>query len=124
MTSLVLVYFWFLSLSKYMNKNRILIFSGLALALSIAAFISPFASKDPDGLDRVSQDLKFEEKATAESPAKQLPFSQIFEEYSIKAIPNEKVSTALAGITGTLVVFGLAWGVGKLAVRKTELKQK
>jgi cobalt/nickel transport protein len=124
MTSLVLVYFWFLSLSKYMNKNRILIFSGLALALSIAAFISPFASKDPDGLDRVSQDLKFEEKATAESPAKQLPFSQIFEEYSIKAIPNEKVSTALAGITGTLVVFGLAWGVGKLAVRKTEPKQK
>lgn len=107
-----------------MNKNRILIFSGLALALSIAAFISPFASKDPDGLDRVSQDLKFEEKAIAESPAKQLPFSQIFEEYTIKAIPNQKVSTALAGITGTLVVFGLAWGIGKLAVRKPEPKQK
>lgn len=105
-----------------MNKSRIFIFSGLALALSIAAFLSPFASKNPDGLDRVSQDLKFTEKAAAESPAKQLPFAQIFEEYSFKAVPNEKVSTALAGVTGTLVVFGLAWGIGKLAVRKTEPK--
>ena len=105
-----------------MNKNRIFIFTGLALALSIAAFLSPFASKNPDGLDRVSKDLKFEEKATAESPAKKLPFSQIFEEYSFKAVPDEKVSTALAGVTGTLVVFGLAWGIGKLAVRKTESK--
>ncbi len=99
---------------------------GLTLSLGIAVFLSPFASKDPDGLDRVSQDLKFEEKAVEESPSKQLPFSQIFDEYSLKAIPkeNEKLSTALAGVTGTLVVFGLAWGIGKLAVRKTEPKSK
>ena len=105
-----------------MHKNHIFVLSGLALALSIAAFVSPFASKDPDGLDRVSQDLKFEEKAIEEPPTKQLPFSHIFEEYSLKAVPNEKVSTALAGITGTLVVFGLAWGIGKIAVRKSEPK--
>ncbi len=105
-----------------MHKNRIFLLSGLALALSIAAFISPFASKDPDGLDRVSQDLKFEEKATEKPSTKQLPFANIFEEYSFKAIPDQKVSTALAGITGTLVVFGLAWGVGKLTVRKSEPK--
>jgi len=105
-----------------MHKNRIFIFSGLAFALSIAAFLSPFASKAPDGLDRVSQDLKFEKKATEEPPAKQLPFFQFFEEYSFKAISNQSVSTALAGITGTLVVFGLAWGVGKLTIRKSEPK--
>lgn len=108
-----------------MNKNRILVFTGLALALGIAAFLSPFASKDPDGLDRVSKDLKFEEKVVPESPAKQLPFSQIFDEYSFKAIPkeNEKLSTALAGVTGTLVVFGLAWGIGKLTVRNSTPKE-
>jgi len=105
-----------------MHKNHIFVLSGLALALGIAALLSPFASKDPDGLDRVSQDLKFAEKAIAEPATKQLPFFQIFEEYSIKAVPNEKVSTALAGITGTLVVFGLAWGIGKLVVRKSEPK--
>ena len=107
-----------------MNKSHTFIFAGLAVALSIAALLSPFASKNPDGLDRVSKDLKFDEKATAESLAKRLPFSQIFEEYSFKAIPDEKVSTALAGVTGTLLVFGLAWGVGKLAIRKSESKQK
>ena len=57
-----------------MPKKNIFIFSGLALALSIAALLSPFASKDPDGLDRVAQDLKFEEKATETPPTKQLPF--------------------------------------------------
>lgn len=106
-----------------MNKNRIVIYSGLALALSIAAFLSPFASKAPDGLDRVSQDLKFEEKAASEPPTKQLPFSRIFEEYSIKGVSDPKVSTALAGATGTLVVFGLAWGIGKLTVRKSSPKE-
>ena len=105
-----------------MHKNHIFVLSGLALALGISALVSPFASKDPDGLDRVSQDLKFAEKAIEEPPTKQLPFSQIFDEYSIKAVPDEKVSTALAGITGTLVVFGLAWGIGKLVVRKSEPK--
>lgn len=106
-----------------MNKHRIVVFTGLALALSIATFLSPFASKDPDGLDRVAKDLKFEEKAAAEPPTKQLPFSQIFEEYSIKGVANEKVSTALAGVTGTLVVFGLAWGLGKLTVRNSIPKE-
>ncbi|HBC43549.1 MAG: PDGLE domain-containing protein [Pseudanabaena sp.] len=108
-----------------MNKNRIFLFIGLAIALSIAAFLSPFASKNPDGLDRVAQDLKFEEKVATEPPAKQLPFSQIFDEYSIKVIPkdNEKLATALAGVTGTLVVFGLAWAIGKLTVRNSEPKE-
>jgi cobalt/nickel transport protein len=103
-----------------MNKNSIWIISGLACALGVAAFLSPFASKSPDGLDRVSQDLKFESKSAAEPPTKKLPFAQIFEEYSIKFIPNQKVSTAIAGVTGTMVVFGLAWGIGKLATRKSE----
>ncbi len=106
-----------------MNKNRIVIFTGLALSLGIAAFLSPFASKNPDGLDRVSQDLKFEEKAAAEPPTKQLSFSQIFSEYSFKAVADEKISTALAGVTGTLVVFGLAWGIGKLTVRNSTPKE-
>jgi cobalt/nickel transport protein len=108
-----------------MNKNRFVIFTGLVLALSVAAFLSPFASKDPDGLDRVSKDLKFEEKAAPESLAKRLTFSQIFDEYSFKSISkeNEKLSTALAGVTGALVVFGLAWGIGKLTVKNSAPKE-
>lgn len=99
------------------KSNRIVIFAGLGLALLIAIALSPFASKDPDGLDRVSGDLKFENKAVENSPAKQLPFSQIFDEYSFKGVGDEKVATAIAGLFGTLATFGLAWGVGKLATR-------
>jgi len=107
-----------------MNKKNGFVLIGLSLSLSVAAFLSPFASKNPDGLDRVSKDLKFEGKTITEPASKQLPFSQIFDEYSLKVISkeNEKISTALAGITGTLVVFVLAWGIGKLAIRKTEPK--
>jgi len=100
------------------KPNRTFILTGIAISLSIAAFISPFASQDPDGLDRVAQDLKFEEKAVEEPITKQIPPAQIFDEYSLKAVKDPKISTALAGIAGTLLVFGLSWGLGELAVRR------
>jgi cobalt/nickel transport protein len=99
------------------KNNRIVIFAGLGVALLIAIALSPFASKDPDGLDRVSGDLTFGQKAVVNSPAKQLPFAQIFNEYSFKGVGDEKAATAIAGLIGTLATFGLAWGVGKLATR-------
>ena len=100
------------------KPNRIFILTGIAISLAIAAFISPFASQNPDGLDRVAQDLKFADKAVKEPIAKQMPPAQIFDEYSVKAVENPKVSTALAGVAGTLLVFGLAWGLGELAMRR------
>ncbi len=100
-------------------NNRIFVLVGLGVALAIAIFLSPLASKDPDGLDRVAQDLKFEAKATEEPPAKKLPFVQIFDEYALRGIEDEKAATALAGLVGTLVTFGLAWSIGKLTTRKT-----
>lgn len=99
------------------SQNRALFFTGLAIALIIAAFISPFASQNPDGLDRVAQDLEFSKKSVEEPITKKLPPAQIFEEYSVKAIEEKRVSTAIAGVTGTLVVFVLTWGLGKLVVR-------
>lgn len=99
------------------SRNRAFIIAGLGVALLIAVFLSPFASKDPDGLDRVAQDLNFEHKAAEETPAKKLPFYGIFDEYALRGVP-EGVATPLAGFVGTLVTFGLAWGVGKLVVRR------
>ncbi|BAZ44347.1 putative cobalt transport protein [Chondrocystis sp. NIES-4102] len=100
------------------SRNLAFILSGLATALIIATFISPFASSDPDGLDRVSQDLEFEHKATEDTPATKLPFAHVFDEYALKGVP-ETVATPLAGLLGTLATFGLAWGVGKLLIKKT-----
>ena len=98
------------------SRNRAFIIAGLGVALLIAIFLSPFASQDPDGLDRVSQDLKFEDKATEDTPARKLPFYAVFEEYALRGVP-EGVATPLAGLVGTLATFGLAWGIGKLVVR-------
>jgi cobalt/nickel transport protein len=98
------------------KRNRVFVLSGLGIALLIGVFLSPFASRNPDGLDRVSQDLKFDKKAVQRTPAHELPFYQIFNEYALRGVP-EKAATPLAGLLGTLGTFGLAWGVGKLTVR-------
>lgn len=98
------------------ERNRALILTGLGISLLIAVFLSPFASQDPDGLDRVSQDLKFENKAVEDAPARKLPFSAVFDEYALKGVP-EAIATPIAGLVGTLATFGLAWGIGKLVVR-------
>lgn len=105
-------------MAKKSDVNNIFLFVGLAIALSIAAFLSPLASQDPDGLDRVAEDLKFNDRAIEQPITKEMPTAQIFDEYSLKAVSDEKLSTGIAGILGTLLTFGLTWGVGKLVVRK------
>lgn len=101
------------------SRNRAFVIAGLGVALLVAIFLSPFASKDPDGLDRVSQDLKFEHKAADDSPARKLPFYAVFDEYALRGVP-EGIATPIAGLVGTLAVFGLAWGIGKLVVRGSD----
>ncbi|HEY9648773.1 MAG TPA: PDGLE domain-containing protein [Chroococcidiopsis sp.] len=98
-------------------RNKIFIASGLGIALAIAALLSPFASSKPDGLNRVSEDLEFAHKASANAPAEQLPFASMFKGYAVKGVP-EQVATPIAGIVGTLLTFGLAWGSGRLLIRR------
>lgn len=105
------------------RRNRLFIGAGLGVSLAIAALLSPFASQHPDGLDRVAQDLQFEEKANPEPVAHQLPFYSVFEEYAVRGVP-QAMATPLAGVIGTFATFGLAWGLGKLAVRgSTKLQE-
>jgi cobalt/nickel transport protein len=99
------------------QKNLKFALGGLGVALLVAIFISPFASKNPDGLDRVAQDLQFESKAQEQPIAQKLPFAVVFDEYALRGVP-EAVATPLAGLVGTMATFGLAWGLGKVAVRR------
>lgn len=76
------------------------IFYGLLVAVALAVFIAPFASKSPDGLERVAGDKGFLEKgetAVVSSP---------FPDYSIPGIKNKKLSTALSGVVGVIIIFG------------------
>lgn len=102
--------------NSHRNRNRTFILSGLGVALLVAIFLSPFASQNPDGLDRVAEDLEFDDQATPDPAAQQLPFFQVFEEYALRGVP-EAIATPLAGLTGTLVTFGVAWGLGQLVMQ-------
>jgi cobalt/nickel transport system permease protein len=80
--------------------------AGLLIALAVA-LLSPLASGSPDGLERVAEDQGFIE--TAKDP----PY-QIVADYLFPGIENEAAATILAGIVGTIVVFGLGYAVAYL----------
>lgn len=101
------------------QRNQAFILSGLGVALLIAVVVSPFASSNPDGLDRVSQDYGFDDRAVEDAPAQKLPFYSIFDEYALRGVP-EGIATPLAGLLGTLATFGLAWGAGKLLAKRSD----
>jgi cobalt/nickel transport protein len=101
------------------TRDRKFIWASLGVALLVGIFISPFASQNPDGLDRVSQDLKFDDKAAAEPPAQKLPFYLVFEEYALRGVP-EAIATPVAGLVGTLATFGVSLGVGRLILQSSK----
>lgn len=84
---------------------------GLALAL-VVALLSPLASPHPDGLERVAEDEGFVEQA------REAPY-EIIPDYVFPGIANENVATILAGVAGTMVVFGLAYGLAWMLRRRS-----
>lgn len=93
-----------------MNKSEILL--GLILAVFLAFLISPFASKKPDGLERVAEDKGFLSRAEGKPI-----FSSPLADYIWPGLKNEKLAGSLAGLAGTLIVFGVSWGVAKRWLR-------
>lgn len=101
------------------RRNSQFFLIGLVLSLIIAVFLSPFASPDPDGLDRVAEDLQFSKKEDPNALGNQLPLAGIFDGYALKGVP-QGIATPLAGFLGTLATFGIAWGIGKLVIPKSQ----
>jgi cobalt/nickel transport system permease protein len=75
------------------------ILAGLAATFAVVV-LSPLASANPDGLERVAADLGFTDRA---GPL----FYNILSDYTIPFIPQSGISTILAGALGVLVVAGL-----------------
>ncbi|MDI6639350.1 MAG: PDGLE domain-containing protein [Methanocellales archaeon] len=81
---------------------------GLIIALVLAGVISPFASSLPDGLERVAIDYDFIELGEGhEVMHSPMP------DYVVPGISKETLATSLAGLIGTLMMFGLVYGIGK-----------
>jgi len=102
------------------NQHKGWIWMGLGIALLLALFLSPFASSSPDGLERVAETKGFAEKGEGWTLWHYAPLR----DYAISWIKNEKVSTALSGLIGTLAVFSMALGVSKLLKEKTDGEKK
>ncbi|MGI0494391.1 PDGLE domain-containing protein [Alkalinema pantanalense CENA528] len=99
------------------QRSRRFYWGSLGIAVGIAMVLSPWASQNPDGLDRVAQDHQFDHRAAEDPPTHRLPFYQVFDEYALRGVP-ESLATPLAGLIGTVVTFGLTWGLGKVMLSK------
>lgn len=83
---------------------------GLMLAL-VVALLSPLASSQPDGLERVAEDEGFQDEA---EPARY----ELLVDYLFPGIENEVLATILAGVLGTLILFALGCGLAWLLRRR------
>ncbi|NLK52114.1 MAG: hypothetical protein GX295_06680 [Syntrophomonadaceae bacterium] len=84
----------------------------LVLALILGILVSPWASSNPDGLERVAEDQAFIDRA-------ENLFAGLIPDYLMPGIENEAVATALAGGIGVLITLGFTILIGNLVSRKT-----
>lgn len=82
------------------------IVAGLALALILAFLVSPRASSEPDGLNRVAIDEGF----AGQEQSHDLEDSPVAG-YRVEGVDDDRLSTGLAGVIGVTVTFAVAGGV-------------
>jgi cobalt/nickel transport system permease protein len=86
--------------------------AGVAVALAVV-LLAPFASADPDGLEKVAEDLGFIAVAS-ESPYELIP------DYTLPFLGETALSTIAAGGIGVLVVAALAVLAARMLVRPSQ----
>lgn len=94
-------------------RSRTLWLAGLVAALLVAGVGSYYASVDPDGLERVAEQVGFADRAE-DSPAADGPFA----DYSTRGVPDARLGGGLAGVVGALVVLALAFGLFRVLRRR------
>ena len=97
---------------KRRSATRLLVVAGVLVALLLAGVVSFYASGDPDGLTKVSEDQGFAEHREG-APAGDGPLAG----YETKGVADGRLSGGVAGVLGSLVVLALAGG-GALVVRR------
>jgi len=86
----------------------------LAVAVGLATAVSPFASSRPDGLERVAADQAFSDDGRLATLQEDAPAP----DYALPGIGDGRLATGLAGLAGTLLVFGSGYGVAVVARRR------
>jgi PDGLE domain-containing protein len=94
-------------------RLTVFVVAGLVLAAALAFFVSPHASGEPDGLNRVAIDEGFADEETNHALA-DTPTAG----YAVDGVDDDGLSTGLAGLIGVAVTFAVA-GALFLVVRRT-----
>ena len=79
------------------DKNKKFLISGFAVSLFLAGVVSFYASSDPDGLEKVAEDIGFIETAEEHTYA-----DGALADYGVKGIENERASVGIAGVIGVI----------------------
>ena len=80
-----------------MDKNKKFLAAGFLVSLLLAGVVSFYASSDPDGLEKVAEDIGFIETAKDHTYA-----DGALADYGVKGIDNERASVGLAGVIGVI----------------------
>jgi len=100
-------------LSPAPRRAATVIALGLIVCLGLAVFVAPFACPWPDGLEAVATKLGFEHRASSSLLAAPAP------DYQMPGIHWAGGATAMAGVVGTLIAFGLALLLSRALVPKS-----
>lgn len=95
-------------------STRTVVVTGLLIALVLAGLVSFYASSSPDGLEYVAEQQGFADTARQQPGPAGSPMA----DYATRGVEDDRASSALAGITGTVLVLGLAGGSAWLLRRR------
>ena len=99
-----------LAVEPHAGSGRGWVLAGMAVALAVV-LLAPLASANPDGLERVAEDLGFLGQGQA-APYEVIP------DYIVPFLGETPLSTIIAGLAGALLVAGLAWGLVRIIHRR------
>ena len=86
---------------------------GLLVAAAVVIVLSPLASPDPDGLERVAIDSGFIEQG-------QEALYELLPDYSVPVLGDGTPSLIAAGLIGVVLLFGAMWLLGRVLARRSQ----
>ena len=85
--------------------------AGLFIVAAAVIVLAPFASNEPDGLERVAIDAGFAEAGTDAG-------YEILPGYSVPFLGDSAASLVVAGLIGVVLLFAGMWLLGRVLARR------
>jgi cobalt/nickel transport protein len=95
-------------------KQKTFLISGFVVSLFLAGVVSFYASSNPDGLEKVAEDIGFIETAKDHTYA-----DGALADYGVKGIDNARLSTGAAGVIGVIATGVISTGLFMVVRRKS-----